>query len=1043
MGWHEPDGCWRMKARGVAFGRAMAALALGLALVIGVPLLLITLVGNPLPAELPSLNEIRILLTQNGQGFTDFLISTLAVLIWVIWAQLIVALVVEVVATARHAETRRLRIAPGVQGFAARLIAAITLATVLAAGPLVAPAVGALSFDDVANAVVPSTLVGDVRTALSSTVARPVATAPVHDVAMSGRATRPAKQATYMVVADHTELWDLADAAYGDGVSWKRIAQANAGSIDANGVPITAETEVVAPGTELVLPGAIDGAQVDGFGLLTHRQHQEPGPMAALAGSDRHRVGSGDSMWTMAENRVADQLGRQGTEAEVASYWADVVASNQDVSSGDVDMIYPGEMLAMPGSPSGDLQQLSGALSDPAREPSPALNGSEHIITDGPIDLGSRPPARNGDPSDPLARDSVEEPVSPSAARVSESAPVVPAAAVVDTSASNTAPAPAVGLVALGTAMLSAGVVSAIRRRRDAQRRTRPAGTMAPAPSSEAAAFEAAILHSSHELKESTQGLGWRAMPAATVRALRAAGTVEVHAVASGQLVAVAVSSTGENTAPERLDLGPESSGQAASPVAAEATGPTTDDLAASGAPVMAASVIIGTETATGEAVLLDLIASTPIGLSGSVEHVRRFVRSAVLDLAVSERADDICVIAIGVGNELNDLERVHVVSSYPEALSHIVRTGHGGGDGTTPVVALAASAPPSGDGSVQSMLDIGATVMAPGIDAVSTVSIESDRVVISPSGTIAALAAFDDDQYRSVSELVEATSSKAIELVDPTVRVEDVLDVAAIADCPVEPGLIEVKILGPVEVDGAASFSSLKAVDVITYLAFHRHGVDADQIKSWVWPPFDPPTDKAFANVMSRARTGLGADLDGEPYLSRAGADKTYRLDSAVTTDFDRVRALGELADESRDSSATLVLLRQALDLIRGVPFTGGAASSFAWADNHVRAQVEYTIDEMVHRCADLALELGDLGTARWAALKGLELVPGCEQCFRRRFLIARAGNNRSELRRAMVDLEAAAMVDLGEPEAVDNISGDLLDLYHELDRALVAGTP
>jgi hypothetical protein len=1031
----------------VAFGRAAAALGLAAALVIGVPLLLITVVGNPLPSELPSLNEIRILLTQNGQGFTHFLISTLSMLIWVIWAQLIVALVAEVIATARHIETRRLRIVPGMQGVAARLITSITLATVLAAGPLVAPALGALSFDDVASAAVPSELVVDVRATPLSITGAPIVTAQGGNAAISSRAAMPSRtglsadEATYMVVADHTELWDLAETAYGDGVAWKRIAQANAGSTDANGVAITAETEVVAPGTELVLPGVINGAQVGGFGSLIARQGPEAHPQAALAGNDLQRVDSGDSMWTMAENRVADQLGRPGTEAEVASYWVDVVASNRDVLSGDVDMIYPGEMLDMSGRPSGDKQRLSGAVLDPAHETSSAPNGPEYIVADGPIGPRSSSPTRDGDPLNRPILQPVEESVSPSATHGSEPTPVAVAVAA-DTSVSNTAPAHAAGLVALGTAMLSAGVVSAIRRRRDAQRRTRPAGTMAPAPSSEAAAFEAAILHSSHELKESTQGLGWRAMPASTVQALRTAGTVEVHAAASGQLVAVAVSSIGDDTLLERLHLGPESSGQSASPVAAEAAGSTTDGLPANGAPAMAASVIIGTETITGEAVLLDLIASTPIGLSGSIEHVRRFVRSAVLDLAVSERAGDICVIAIGVGNELADLERVHVVSSYSEALSHIVRTGHGGGDGTTPVVALSASAPPSGDRSVQSMLDIGATVMAPGIDAASTVSIESDRVVIGPSGTIAVPAALDDDDYRAVSELVETTSPTAIELVDPSMRVEDVLDVAAVADCPVDPGLIEVKILGPVLVSGAAPFSSLKAVDVITYLAFHRHGVDADQIKSWVWPPFDPPTDKAFANVMSRARTGLGADVDGGPYLSRAGADKTYRLDSAVTTDFDRVRALGELADRSHDSSATLVLLRQALELIRGVPFTGGAASSFAWADNHVRAQVEYTIDEMVHRCADLALKLGDLGTARWAALKGLELVPGCEQCFRRRFLIARAGNNRSELRRAMVDLEAAAMVDLGEPEAVDNISGDLLDLYHELDRALVAGT-
>ena len=171
----------------------------------------------------------------------------------------------------------------------------------------------------------------------------------------------------------------------------------------------------------------------------------------------------------------------------------------------------------------------------------------------------------------------------------------------------------------------------------------------------------------------------------------------------------------------------------------------------------------------------------------------------------------------------------------------------------------------------------------------------------------------------------------------------------------------------------------------------------------------------------------------------SRAGADKTYRLSEDVTTDFDRFRAIVELADAADTVDERIGLLKTALELIRGVPFSGGAASSFAWADNHVRAQVEYAIDETVHRCADLALEHGDLQTARWSALKGLELVPGCEQCFRRRFLVAGAGHNRTELRRAMADLEASAAAELGEPEAIDTISGDLLDLYHELDQALV----
>ena len=73
-------------------------------------------------------------------------------------------------------------------------------------------------------------------------------------------------------------------------------------------------------------------------------------------------------------------------------------------------------------------------------------------------------------------------------------------------------------------------------------------------------------------------------------------------------------------------------------------------------------------------------------------------------------------------------------------------------------------------------------------------------------------------------------------------------------------------------------------------------------------------------------------------------------------------------LADDESEPQSELNLLRRALELIRGVPFGGGSASSFAWADNHVRAMVEFAIDEAVHRCADVALRIGETEIARWA---------------------------------------------------------------------------
>ena len=135
-----------MKGRVSAFGRALGASLLLVALVIGVPYLLVAAVGNPLPGSMPTLDEIRVLLTQNGQGFTNFVIGVLATLVWVIWVQLMIALIAESIATIGQRETQRLRVAPGLQSFAARLIAALTLATSLADWPTVGPGGWGLEF---------------------------------------------------------------------------------------------------------------------------------------------------------------------------------------------------------------------------------------------------------------------------------------------------------------------------------------------------------------------------------------------------------------------------------------------------------------------------------------------------------------------------------------------------------------------------------------------------------------------------------------------------------------------------------------------------------------------------------------------------------------------------------------------------------------------------------------------------------------------------------------------------------------------------------
>jgi len=1094
-----------MKGRGVALLRAIGAIVLLLLLVVGVPLLLILVVGNPFPSSMPTINEIRILLTQNGQGFANFIVGVLAIIIWFIWAQLIVALIVEVVATIQHSETRRLPAAPGIQLFAAKMIAAITLATTIATAPILAPAVGALSFGEMAPVSAVTSLVSS--GAQTTMMADAVTTGVFHDYVPNQVVDEIAPR---VVLSDQTELWDLAEAAYGDGVSWKLIAEANAGLVDAQGVMVTSDTEVVPSGTELALPGITDVLSVAAFGFAA-----EPGAEAVTGvgepsgiASDMHVVVQGDSMWSVAEDMVAEELDRDPSDAEVAEYWSDVVASNDSLPSGDIDLIHPGEELVLPAMPNGDAGQVEAAPVDDvgfAEGDLPDLAG----VVDGPVDAQNIAPENladtdvadtevagtgvagtdvadsevvetdideagdsadddlvvwvasdandddtdNDQAADATSTDSAAAPDSAEAAALAQAEATPPpgvfdgSVAVDDESATDDLPVRAVGLAVLGSAILLTGVHGALRRRRALQRRMRPPGALVPAPSSEAAAFAAAIEHGSHHVRQSEHGYGWRMLPVEAVSSLRAVGPLEIRVDESGRLFALSVDQT-DTSVVQRFDL------DATSSVAdlddqtdleltdLELSGPATEwpDPDVAGAPT---AVVAGTDPASGEAVLIDLASVGELSVDGDDDSVLRFTRSAVLDLATSERADDVRVIAVNVAEGIEDLDRVCCVTSYAEALEQLKDSGHGSPDAETPVVVVSSHAPDADDESVTQLRDLGACIVAPGLDESSQVTVDGDHAVLEPAGSFVNLAALDDASYGAVVDLIDATQPNTFDWPEgQTIAVEDVLDVPVATDCPVEAGPVEVKVLGPVEIAGAKPFSSLKAVDVITYLAFHRHGADADQLKTWVWPPFDPPTDKALANVLSRARTGLGSTDQGAPYLSKAGSDKTYRLDPSATTDFDRFRALVELAHEASDTDETLGLYKQALELIRGVPFTGGSASSFAWTDNHVRALVEFTIDEAVHRCADLALENNDLTTARWAALKGLELVPGCEQCFKRRFLVAEAGNNRSELRRAMTDLERSAAVDLGEPEAVDTISEELLDLYHQLDRALVAGS-
>jgi hypothetical protein len=54
-------------------------------------------------------------------------------------------------------------------------------------------------------------------------------------------------------------------------------------------------------------------------------------------------------MWSLAEQRLTQVLGRGVSDTEIAPYWLQVIGVNLSrIGSGDPDLIFPGEILLLP-----------------------------------------------------------------------------------------------------------------------------------------------------------------------------------------------------------------------------------------------------------------------------------------------------------------------------------------------------------------------------------------------------------------------------------------------------------------------------------------------------------------------------------------------------------------------------------------------------------------------------------------------------------------------------------------------------------------------
>jgi LysM repeat protein len=232
----------RKQNRAADLGKGLAGLVGTLALVVGVPAALLTWVGSPLPAGMPSGSDVVGALRDTYIP-DEFLVKALALVCWLVWIELVASLLVEGVAYARGRKAGSVPLAGGLQRGAARLVATVALLGVLVAsrGPSTERAAQPLAA--VAQQPVAMSLVvdDDPKTDLDgagSQVApddEAVAAAPVYEVQR------------------RDTLWDIAERHLGDPFRWQEIFQLNEGCPQADGGCLT-DPDLIFAGWQLELP---------------------------------------------------------------------------------------------------------------------------------------------------------------------------------------------------------------------------------------------------------------------------------------------------------------------------------------------------------------------------------------------------------------------------------------------------------------------------------------------------------------------------------------------------------------------------------------------------------------------------------------------------------------------------------------------------------------------------------------------------------------------------------------------------------------------
>ncbi|MFG2631535.1 LysM peptidoglycan-binding domain-containing protein [Streptomyces sp. NPDC048473] len=196
------------------------------------------------------------------------------------------------------------------------------------------------------------------------------------------------------------------------------------------------------------------------------------------------------------------------------------------------------------------------------------------------------------------------------------------------------------------------------------------------------------------------------------------------------------------------------------------------------------------------------------------------------------------------------------------------------------------------------------------------------------------------------------------------------------------------VQVLGTVDLLGARgtikSNRRTLALEMTAWLVLHP-GANHHQLDE-ILAPGGLVTRDTRNTRLGDVRRWLGTDAQGNKHLPHVSTqpDKLYRL-AQVDCDWARFQQLVH-SSRTADGPAGEQLLRQALELVHGRPFSGIPSRRYAWAESLAQEMTSEIVDS-ADDLAERYLARADARNALWAATRGLTVAREMECLWRHKF--------------------------------------------------------